>query len=305
MNAITLTGNNSYLIDQIIRDKEADYIKSHGQISIERLNAEELEANEIVSKLSAVSLFAAKKLVILKGLSQNLLLIEQLDRLLDQPADDTELLIIEPHVDRRSKLFNKLKTKTVLSDLGKLSTDALIKWIISLVEGFSGSISRSDANYLIERVGDDQQLLYQELSKLILYTPSITHQTIDLLVEASPQSQIFDLMEATFTRKHSQIIKLYEEQRALKVEPVKIIGLLAWQLHILAAIKAAANLPVSSIASNLGTYPSVISKSTSLANQISSKELHEAVNKLLAMDDKSKQQSINIDDALLYYLLSY
>ena len=106
----------------------------------------------------------------------------------------------------------------------------------------------NDARYLVERVGTNQQLLANEIEKLALYDKDISKESIDLLTEETPQSTIFELLEAAFAGNHRKVQTLYAEQRAMKVEPPQIIALLAWQLHILAIIKTAGDRTPETIA---------------------------------------------------------
>src|SRR3546814_19438404 len=55
----------------------------------------------------------------------------------------------------------------------------------------------------------------------------------------TPQSTIFELLDAALSGNTRRALELYEEQRSMKVEPQQIIAMLAWQLHVLAVVKAA------------------------------------------------------------------
>lgn len=292
-------------MDQLVRKRVADFIKTNGDMGIERLDAEEHEANEIISMIGSSTLFASKKFIILRGLSKNSDLSERVDDLLALVDTDTELIIIEPQIDKRSKLFNKLKSQTELRESLELPEPMLADWLVSEAKTLGGSIKRTEAVYLIEKTGLNQGMLSAELNKLLLFDKDITKETIDLLVEPSPQSDIFALVEAAFSGNKSKVARLYSEQRALKVEPIQIIGLITWQLHLIATVQAAGSRNPMQIANDLGTYPSVISRTMSLARRISKEEIRQRTVTLLAMDDKLKTQSVNADDVLLYFLLSF
>src|SRR5690606_21428745 len=112
-----------------------------------------------------------------------------------------------------------------------------------------GSLSVADARYLVSRVGQNQLQLSSELQKLLDYQPAVNRQTIDLLTEPTPQSSIFDLLAAAFDGQAKRVLQLYHEQRQQKVEPLNILALAAWQLHILALIKTAGERSPQQIAS--------------------------------------------------------
>src|SRR5207302_5372047 len=103
-------------------------------------------------------------------------------------------------------------------------------WLSETAKARNATLNPSDASYLVERVGLNQQLLANELDKLLLYNPQITRSSIDQLTDPTPQSTVFQLLEAAFAGRTKQALDLYAEQRGLKVEPQQIIAMLAWQL---------------------------------------------------------------------------
>ena len=304
MGVTTLTGSNLFQIERMINERIAAYKAKFGDMAIERIDAEEIQASEIIARVSSESLFASNKLIVLKGLAANRELAESPDRLIAAVSEAHELIVVLTKLDRRSRLFSELKKSTQFNEIGPLSGSGLVGWLINLVAEAGGHIDRATAIYLIERTTGDQVALANEANKLVNYDPNITRQTIDLLVEPSPQSTIFQLLSAAFSGNKRAVEKIYNEQRSMKVEAQQIIGLIVWQLHQLAVIKAAKSKPVNEIANDLGVNPNSVSASSSLARRLSEADLNNLITKLLALDDKIKQQAVNDDDVLLYFLLS-
>ena len=176
--------------------------------------------------------------------------------------------------------------------------------MVENAKGRGRTLSASDARYLIERAGVNQQQLSNELEKLLLYDPSITRQTIELLTDPTPQSTIFQLLEAAFAGHTKNALKLYAEQRALKVEPPQIIAMLTWQLHVLAIVKTAGSHSVEEIAKQAKLNPFVVRKSQGIARTITLAQLKQMITDLLKIDTRSKREDIDTDEALQNYLLS-
>jgi DNA polymerase-3 subunit delta len=179
----------------------------------------------------------------------------------------------------------------------------LASWLTAEAKQKDGSLSLADARYLVERVGSNQQLLSNELEKLLLYDSKIDRRTIDLLTDPAPQSTIFQLLEAAFAGHAKTVLKLYAEQRAQKVEPAQVIAMLTWQLHVLAIVKAAGDRSVDTIAKEAKLNPFVIRKSQGIARKLSLSELKELINELLKIDVAMKRTAMDADDALQHYLL--
>ncbi len=304
MSITTLTGGNSYRIEAEITKRIKAFSDINDANGIERIDAIEAEAETVMSLVMSVSLFTSKKLVLIRDLSQNTELSERISGLLDSPPETSEIIIIDSGMDRRGKLFKALKAKTELIDCMDLNAAQLVNWIDNYVKQNSGSISRSDAAYLVELSGTDQLRLKQEIDKLLLYDKLIGTASIDLLVEPSIDSTTFNLADAAFSRRKALSLKLYEQQRQLKVEPVVIVGSLAWQLHILALVKTSKGLSTDQIARDAGMNPWAVSKAKQLASRLTLEELSKAIDMLLKIDIRSKQSTYNTDDALANYLLS-
>ena len=305
MSVITLSGNNHFLIDEEIIKRQQAFLAENDEIGIEHIDAENMSFNEVVSQLNAGSLFINKKLIILKNIGLNKELTQSAGEVIERLSDDIDLVIVEPKIDQRSKLYKDLKQLTNLVVLNELDQNSLINWVIKRVELFNGRINRQNAALLIERVGINQLLLSNEIEKLLLYDLDVSKASICLLCEPNPKSNIFDLMDAIFSGNLRRANSLFMEQKAMGVDINQIIGLLAWQLHIFSIVKSApSTLSIYEIAKDASTSPGVVSKAQKIVAKITVSKLDEMINRLLSIDHDRKTKSINEDDALLYYLLS-
>ena len=317
MSVTTLCGNNRYEIGQELKKRKKIFIEARGndESAIERIDAtsivEKDEAIELLNRMMSPSLFATHKLVVMRDLSKNNVLLEKFLDWLDKynPKDDDhtiELVIVEPNLDKRSKLFKELKAKSEFKELNITQPAMLSEWVTSVVKESNGTINKIDANYLVDRAGPDQQRLASEIDKLLTYNQNISRTSIDELVEPSINSSTFDLADAVFSRNRAKALRLYQEQRQKRVEPILIIGSLAWQLQLLLLVKSAdVELSSDQIAKDSGMNPWAISKAKQLAKSITNQDLKLAIDRLLEIDTKSKSaRNYNSDDALQYYLLS-
>lgn len=301
---ITLAGTNSFLLQLELRSLVKAFVAEHGDLALERIDGQETELSRVRESLSSLPFLAPKKMVVLRAPSANKQFIENAEQILASVADTTDLIIVEPKLDKRLAYFKVLKKQTDFRDCPPLDENGLAAWLIRIAKEKSGTISSNDARYLIERVGANQQLLYNELEKLLLYDAAITRQTIDLMTDQLPQSTIFQLLEAVFAGNAKQAIRLYQEQRALKVEAPQIVAMLAWQLHILALVKAAGNRAPADIAKEAKLSPYVVQKSAHIARNLTLRELKTLINRLLEIDLKSKRTNLDTDEALQLYFVT-
>lgn len=299
---ITLTGSNSFSLQAGLAQLTGAFVAEHGDIAVERLDGE-AAFERLQEALQSSPFLASKKLVIIRSASVNKQFTEHVESLLNMLPDSTDLIIVEPKIDKRSSYYAWLKKHTTLHEHAELDEQGLARYLVEAAKAQGSTLSLSDARYLVERVGTSQQLLANELEKLVLYNPHISRASIDELTEAAPQSTIFDLLEAAFAGNGGRALALYKEQREQKVDPSQIIALLAWQLRILALLKTAGERSEPAIASQAKVSPFTLKKSSGIARRLTLAELKQLINNLLVLDVRSKRESIDLDGAIQNFLL--
>lgn len=300
----TLTGSNGFALKRELDARVADFVNQHGDMALERLDGEEAEFSRLTEALQSLPFLVINKLVVLRAPGANKQFVEKFEELLPTISETTDVVIVEPKLDKRTQYYKALKNKTELKEFNELDAPQLARWLVEAAKERQGSLSFGDANYLVERVGTDQYLLHNELTKLLDYDPKITRETINLLTEPSPQSTIFELIDAAFNGRTKRAIELYAEQRKLKVEPQQIVAMLAWQLHTMALLKAAGDRTPDQIAREAKLNPFVVRKNLPLVKKLTMAELKDLVARVLELDIQLKSQSIDADDALQHLLLT-
>lgn len=300
---VTLTGDNSFALKKALDERVNAFVSEHGDLALQRIDGQEASIEQISEAINSLPFLASKKMVVLREPSKQKMFTEQVETILADVPESTDLLIIEPKLDKRHKYYVFLHKNTDFKVFDALDGPALARWLVESAKAQKGQLSHADASFLIDRIGSNQLMLSNELQKLLTYDPHITRQHIELLVEPTPQSTIFQLIEAAFAGKSEQALKLYDEQRALKVEPQQIIALLGWQLHILAIIKTAGERTPDAIAKEAKLNPYVVRKSLGLAQGLSLAKLRSLVENLMHIDANSKTTNQNTDEALRLFII--
>jgi len=299
---VALTGPNHYLLKRRLDELASGFIKEHSELAVEKIDAEETEPQAVLDAVQGLPFLAARKLVIVRNGSANKSLSGQIEQIIDAAGDTTDIIFYEPSPDKRSSYYKVLKTRTQLEEYGEMDTGALAGWLQQAAKDNGGELSRSDANYLVDRIGPNQLQLAGELEKLIIYDPKISRGTIDLLTVKNPQSKIFDLLDAAFAGNKKRALELYDEQRAQKVEPQAIIAMIAWQLRLLALASTGIGKTPQQIAKDAGLSSYPVIKAQNLARKINNKQLSELVSGALEIDEKGKTKNIDLDEALKTYI---
>lgn len=300
---VTLTGANDFARKTAVRKLVDTFIQEHGDMAVERFDGEDTSAERMREGLQSLPFLTARKLVLLREPGKQKAFAEGIATILEATADTTDVIIHEPKLDKRGTYYKALKKLTDFRELAELDPMGLTGWAVEYVESQNGKLSRTDARMLVDRLGASQQLLRSELDKLLAYDEHITRATIELLTERTPQSTVFELMDAAFSGKTKHAFELYREQRGLKVEPQAIIAMIVWQLHTLAVVKAADSLTPDQIAKEAKLNPFVVRKSMALARGLTLAHIKHLTQELLDLDIRLKRTSIDADEALQLYLL--
>jgi DNA polymerase-3 subunit delta len=300
----TLTGENDVLrLDALKRAVDA-FVAAHGDMALERLDGEEVSYERIHAAVQSLPFLAPRKLVVLRAPSANKEFIEKFEQFTEDIAETNDVLIVEPKLDKRTAYYKQLKRDTQFQEYAVLDGNGLTRYLMDYAKGQGGTLSSNDARLLIDRVGLNQLTLQHEVDKLLAYSPAISRQTIEQLTERTPQSSIFELLEAAFAGHAGRAMQLYDEQRGLRVEPQQIIAMIVWQLHVLAVVKAAGPRSTDEIARAAKISPFTIRKTQTLARRITLARLKQLITQLRSFDVRLKSESISADEVTRYYLLS-
>jgi DNA polymerase-3 subunit delta len=300
---VTITGANDLLRRGELDKLVSSFVAEHGDMAIERFDGDESAVDRMRESVQSMPFLSSRKLVVLREPGKQKTFSEAIAEVLESIADTTDLIIYEPKLDKRGSYYKTLKKATDFRELAELDAGALVKWAVAYTAEQGGKLSAMDAKSLVDRVGINQQLLKSELDKLLAFDEQISRSSIELLTEPLPQSTVFELLDATFAGNSAKAFSIYGEQRALKVEPQAIMAMLAWQLHILAVVKAAGPKSVDAIAKEARLNPFVVRKSQGMTRKLTLEYIKVLIADLLDLDLKSKRISIDVDEALQLYLL--
>lgn len=297
----SLVGENSFLLRTELKKRVDAFLAEHDEFGLQKLDGDEASFEHIQEAVQSLPFLAAKKLVVLEAPGANKQFLEQYETLLADAPEITDIIITEPAVDKRTSYYKWLKKATEFHEFKTPDETELSKWVGVHAKEQGGTISSPDARYLVQRVGGSQEGLAHELEKLTLYDPKITKETIDLLTELSPQSKIFDLLDAAFSGNQKQAVKLYEEQRALKVQPQEIIAMIGWQLRQVALAKTAGS---HDLVREGKVSPFAANKAKRIASRVPFETLKKQISELTYIDANSKKVPLDLDEALQNYIVN-
>lgn len=283
------------MLDAELHRRINSYKAKHGDMNLEFCDGAETSYDAILAAATTLPFLADARLVVVRSFASNKQLVENIETFVSHADGDTDVLLVDSKVDKRTAWYKFVSKKTDFTEYAPLDARGIERWVVSEVSERGGTIQGPDARMLIERVGGDQQFLSNELNKLLAYNTAISSKTIALLCDPVPQSTIFMMIESLFNGHLKQALTLYEDQRRQRVEPQAMMGMIAWQMHLVALAKAAGSMPAQEVAREAGVAPFALQKSQGLARRLSMSEIRQLFEYLTNADLRTKTESVDAD----------
>ena len=180
-------------------------------------------------------------------------------------AESTCMVFVESEVDKRNKLYKKVKDNGYAAELKKQDADQLMRWAAGILSKDGKKITRQVMEYFMERTGDDMENIRMELEKLICYTMGrevITKEDVEVVGTVHVTNRIFEMVTAIVAGNTRKAMDLYEDLLTLKEPPMRIMFLIAKQFNQLLQVKelAGKGAQKSEIASRVKVPPFVAGK---------------------------------------------
>lgn len=279
-----LVGTNSFLVQQKLREIRSSFIKKHGRDGVETHAGENIDPDNLTSMLASVSLFASHRLIIIKHLSENKAAAERFMDLMKTIPHETTVLLVEGALDKRTAYYKALKKLNEFHELSELDEQTLAAWAQAMVEKEGAVIDQQAIRALLAATGGDQERLAHEIVKLAAYTKEITPETVALLVEESPQDNVFELLTAALGGKTQQALKILDQLERAHADPFQLVNMLIWQVHILSVVASAGEVSDQDIARGAKINPFVVSKTRTLARRLNQGQLQNIIDRTAQLD---------------------
>lgn len=277
-----LTGDNSFGIHQALA-----VLVSGFDGTPEKIDGSELTLRDLPDLLMGSTLFAEKRLVIIKDISRNTSVWEKLPDWLGRISDDIHLVLIDSKPDKRTVSYKELKKVadiqefTAWTDRDQALAD---DWVLKQATEQGLVLDKKLAHQVVERVGFDQWQLGSALDKLAL-VDTIDSSTIEQTIDSQPSENVFNLLE-TALKGQTKEVHVMLKNLELTEDPYTLFGLLSSQVFQLAAIAHAG--PDNNPAKDLAIHPYVVSKLSGHAKRIGKTGANRALKAFARTDSDMK-----------------
>ncbi len=229
-----LYGENSYAISRQLSLIKSQYIKKTGsEGDMQSIDALEQGIDGLIANLSAMPMFVSSRLIILTNLPKSKPSPAQIDAILQNTSESTNLVIIDPNPDKRTTLYKSLSKLKGATEFRRPSRVELIKWALVEAHRAGATLDSQLAGYLIDLVGESQWSLHNEIAKLASYKSDISRASVDELATPSLENNAFILAEALVRKDLSRVIKLYKSLKLQGYADQMILGAIIYQFRVL------------------------------------------------------------------------
>lgn len=195
-NIFLFTGENSYALRKEIGRWRDAFQEKYGIETIERLDGARTSPTELLDVVATLPFLAEKRMVIVDQIPKATK--EQIQLLAAEIHPNCVLLIIDEKPDKRTVAYKAIKDIVTIKTFDALPPAKLLGWIVQECEKSAIQCPSTSAQFLIDMVGEDQELLSNEIQKLIAYMApqnTLTPAIIDLLCVPSGEQVIWKLTD--------------------------------------------------------------------------------------------------------------
>jgi DNA polymerase-3 subunit delta len=240
--------------------------------NIARLDGSNIDAQKLVVEIVNMNLFAPNRLIVLTDTSKNKPAWTALGENLTRVPAETELVIVEPSPDKRTKTFKQLSKLARTRQFASLKNQDLVDFVLREAADSRVEIKRPAADELIIYTGGDPWRIASEISKFRALDRVVTVEAVRATVEPVLEASAFKLLDDLMSgRRDAALAELSQLRRSEDAN--RFFGLLSSQILALAVAVNSGGKNSAEIARETGIHSFVISKMLTAARRLSPRDV--------------------------------
>lgn len=300
-----LYGEEAFLKNSY-KNKLKEVIVGDDTMNFSYFEGKNLNVGELIRMADTMPFFTDKRLILVEESNFFKASAEEVAAYLPAIPDTTCLVFVESQVDKRNRMFKKVKEIGYAAEMARQDASQLAKWAAGLLTKEGKKITGRTMDLFLSKTGDDMEHIRMELEKLISYTSErdvITDEDVETICTVRVTNKIFDMVTAIVNRQTRKAMDLYEDLLTLKEPPMRILFLIARQFNQLLQVKElmGKGMDKSAIASKLKMQPFVTGKIMPQAKQFTRAQILSYVT--LCVEAEEAVKSGRLQDRLAVELL--
>ena len=295
-------------IEKMINDNKID------DFNISKYNLEETLLKDIIEDANTTSLFSDKKLIIVDN---SYIFIRTTKKVIEQDTDllmeylnnanpDTIIVFIinNDKLDSVKKICKLMKEKGSIKEFNTPTN--INNYVFKLFDNYK--IDNNNINLLTKRVGNNLNILKEEIDKLKLYKiddKTINKEDIINLTNKNIDLNIFTFIDNIINKNKNDALNTYKEMLKLNEEPIKIIIMLANKFRLMyqACELSKKGFPIDDIATKLNAKRYPVQLALEKGYRYDSEVLLHHLDELANLDSNIKMGLVDKEIALELFIL--
>lgn len=290
-------------------------------------NAPDIEFSDFFHQCKVSSMFAEKKLIVLKNLFSNKSFHEDFQKEIKNVQNLKDVVVVyeSDAVDERLKIFKTLTAAAKTQGFTLLDNRGVKTWAQKEFEKNGQKINADALDLLVSWVGNDLWRLSSEIKKLTDFSSVVPakgrsyggstvasgeggknhHRVInikdvELLVKPKFEVDIFKTIDAFSSKNRQQAFMFLKRHLDQGENPLYLLSMVAYQLKNLLIVKELAekSFMYDSIVKKSGLHPFVVKKNYFACQQFSLETLKKTYHNIFAVDYKIKTGQLDPETAL-------
>lgn len=293
------TGENSFALREAKMRWIGEFVKKHGEDNCVRVDGAKASVRDLLDDVSVQPFLAAKRLVVLDGApSCN---AEEVRTLASQIHPDVILLIVDPKLDKRTSGAKEFLKACEVKEYPPLKGKAISDWVVSLAQKRQASFDTSALSLLLEYIGEDQDLLSQEVEKLIIAAHGrvITKEDIEFLCVPTDEGIVWRITDLLSAGHHQEALLYAHRLLDRGGDAYGLWAILLSFLRNVIAVKAAVSAGVTSpsaVAEETGVHPFALRSLLPYAKKTAIEELRQILSWVTQADTDLKTGGLRATD---------
>jgi len=305
-NMYLLYGEESYLRRLYKNKLREALVSSDDTMNYSYYDGKGINVNEIIDLAETMPFFSERRVIIIENSGFFKEKCDALTDYLENSPESTNFVFVENEVDKRGRLFKKVKDKGRAVELNSQDENSLTKWVLGLLNKDEKKITQNAMQLFLSKTGPEMENIFKELEKLVCYVgerDNITIEDVETICTTKVTNNIFDMVSAVADKQQKKALDLYYDLLALKEPPMRILFFITRQFNLLLQVKDLKRLGFNSndIAKKVGLPGFVVNKYLTQAARFTMEWLKESLH--LCADSEEAVKTGRINDVLSIELL--
>lgn len=212
-------------------------------------------------------------------------------KLLESIPDYAVIIFYEPEIDKRSSIYKAICKYGYVAEFPLQKGVALTNWVAKALKSYGKQMDSNNIEYLIASCNPGMINIKIEIEKLVNYkkeNPVITKSDIDILVNKSVESKVFDMAEDIVRGDVVNAQRKLDDMKKLNVKPVEILPAIFSKFSTYRKTKLLEHLPAAQIAIATKSRDFFVKKDLGLIKNVSRETFDNIVKLCQSADYKIK-----------------